>query len=416
MASKNKKHKKPLTKAQKKKRTRRTLLIVEVVVLLLLVAFLYAWLKLGLIDFKKVDNVKKNNLKEETEEQLKGYTTLAFFGVDNRSNGNYESGMSDVIMVCAINNEKNAEGKREVRLMSVYRDTAMDVDGEGNIQKANYAFNHGGVENSINMLNRNLDLDIQDFVIVDFKAVTDAVNAVGGVEIELTQEEADYTNTYIAEVAAVTGEEGQYVSAGLQNLSGVQATAYCRVRYTAGGDLKRAERQRTVLMKLAEKAQNASIGELNNLITAIFPEISTSLDLTEILSLAKDAKSYILAGTAGYPFSMTTGSFGSAGSLDIPCTVTANVTAAQYYLYGNDDYTPSETVSQINDLIYSIGGYTEEDALDYGFGTLETLVNQWRAERGDEPIVTENTDGTTEDTTDGYTDGTYDDGTGGTGY
>ena len=364
--------KKKLTKRQKMRRRRKRILIAEGLVLVLLVGFLFAWLKLGLINFDNIGEMATNDLDEETQAMLSGYTTIALFGVDNRSNGNYESGNSDSIMICSINNET-----KEVKIVSVYRDTVFDVDGDRKFRKANYAYNHGGAEEAIEMLNRNLDLDIQDYVAVDFNALVEAVDAVGGVEITLTQDEIDIIEEkgYMNEVASVTGHTDEIVSLspGTQTVNGVVATAYCRIRYTSGGDFARAERQRTVVSQLIEKAQSASLTQLNALINAVFPDISTSLSLTQLISLASAMKDYTLADTTGFPFALQTATWSSSvGSVDVPCTLESNVKELYAYLYDDDDYEPSAVVQDISDEIASQTGYDETDAVDYGYGTTQT--------------------------------------------
>ena len=180
---------KKMTRSQKRRKRRKTILIIEVIVLLLLLAGLFLWLKVGLINWDDLKNLKTNNLNEETQDLLDDYTTIALFGVDNRSTGNYDSGNSDSIMICSINNNS-----KEVKLVSVYRDTCLDVDGDETFRKCNYAYNHGGPQEAIEMLNRNLDLNIQKYVSVDFYALAEAVDALGGIEFEITVEEASYLN------------------------------------------------------------------------------------------------------------------------------------------------------------------------------------------------------------------------------
>ena len=104
------------------------------------------------------------------------------------------------------------------------------------------------------MLNKNLDLDITDFVTVDFNAVIKAVDLLGGIDIDLTDEEVKWLNAYLIETSQVTGVSYENVAAsGTQHLSGIQAMAYCRIRYTEGWDYKRTERQRLVLEKILQR-------------------------------------------------------------------------------------------------------------------------------------------------------------------
>lgn len=375
----NKKHKR-MTKRQRMRKRRRRLFVIECFALVFLVAFLFAWLKLGLINFDRLGLIAANNLDDKTKEMLEGYTTIAFFGVDNRSNGEYESGNSDSMMICNIDNET-----KEVKVLSLYRDTTFEVDGDGTYYKCNYAYNHGGPKEAIEMMNRNLDLNIQDYVAVDFNALVEAIDAVGGVEITLTQQEIDVMDEkgYMGEVAYVTGHMDEVVtlSPGTQTVNGVVATAYCRIRNTAGDDFARAERQRTVLTQLIQKAQSASFSELNDLIDGVFPKISTSLSLKQMLGLASAMKDYELVDTCGFPFSMAAADWDEAGKkVVVPCTLSGNVTALYQYLYNESDYKPTETVQSISSYIEEETGLDESDAVDYGYGPEQTETEQTESE------------------------------------
>ena len=364
MATKRKKKKKPLSKAQIKKRRQKTFLIIEFIVLILVLVVFFAWLKLGKIDWATIKDLRTNTLDEETKVVLSGYTTLAFFGVDNRNVGNYDSGNSDSIMIAVINNDT-----KEVRIVSVYRDTFLDT-GEGNLHKCNYAYNHGGVEAAMEMLNANLDLDIQDYVAVDFKALADAVDAVGGIDLEdgLTAEEAGIMNgSYISYTAEIVGKEGIEVTEGQKHLDGVQALSFCRVRYTKGGDFERASRQREVLGLLAEEMKQASLTELNALIDVILPEGSTSLYPSEVLTLATAMQDYTIVETRGFPFDMRDGKFGNKGDVVVPCTLETNVQKLYEYLYDDTTHISSNELKSISESIQTYTGFGEEDALDYGY-------------------------------------------------
>lgn len=357
-----KKEKQSLSRKQIRRRRRRRLLIFEVILLTALVAGLFVWTKFGMIGYDTIQEVRTNEMDQETQQMLKGYTNIALFGVDNRSNGDFDTGHSDSIMVCSINNDT-----QEVRLLSVFRDTLLEVK-EDSLQKATNAYQYGGPQGAIEMLNTNLDLDITDYVSVDFNALTAAVDAVGGVEIELTDEEAKIMNVnYIPEVARVTGNPANLVSGGLQTLDGVQATSYCRVRYTSGNDFKRAERQRTVVSKLVEKAKQASIIELNDLINAVFPNISTSMSASELISLAKEYKDYELVDTTGFPFEKRTATLKSKGSVVVPTTLESNVKEMYVYLFDDSEHVISDTVHDLSEQIISISGFNEDDTVDYGY-------------------------------------------------
>ena len=359
------KKKKRLTKQQMRRRKQKRILKIEFSVLVLLLLVLFVWVKFGKIDFASLKNLATNNLDADTKALLDGYTTIALFGVDNRSNGDYDTGNSDSIMICSINNDT-----KEIRIVSVYRDTFMDVDGDGTLKKCNYAYNHGGVENAIEMLNRNLDLDIQNYVTVDFYALSEAVDAVGGITLPegLGEEEAGYVNSYIPEVASVTGKAANMVSAGQTQLDGVQAVSYCRVRYTSGGDFKRAERQRTVVNALVNEVKQANVFELNSLVDGILPYISTSLSAKNVIGMATAMQDYTLADTHGFPFHMRTETYGkNPGSVDVPCTLESNVDELYQFLFGEENHTASSDLKEISDSIVNYTGFGESDAVDYGY-------------------------------------------------
>lgn len=350
--------------SSRRRRRRKIILIVEVIVLLLLLAGLFVWFKFGMINFDNISDISMNNLNSETEEVLEGYTTVALFGVDNRTSGNYDVGNSDSIMVCSIDNKT-----KEVRIVSVYRDAYLDT-GDDTFHKANYAYNHGGVESALAMLNRNLDLDIQEYVAVDFAALVDAVDAVGGVDLDegLSKAEVQDMNidhAYVYEVAEISGKKATPVETGQTHLNGVQATAYCRVRYT-DSDFVRTQRQRTVLTKLVEKAKKASVSELNALVDAIFPEVSTSLSMKEILALAAGYSEYELVDTKGYPFDKKGTTLGKKGYVVVPCTLESNAIELHEFLYADENYVPSDDLSKLSKEIINNTGFDKDDALDYG--------------------------------------------------
>ncbi|MCR5639875.1 MAG: LCP family protein [Lachnospiraceae bacterium] len=363
--SSNSGRRRPSKKAQRKKR-RRIILIVEILVLLILLVVAFAYLKLGMInqdvDFNEED-VAVNDLDAESVEALKGYKNIALFGVDNRKVGNYESGNSDTIIICSVNQET-----KEVKLTSVFRDTILDV-GNDNLRKCNYAYNSGGPEAAISMLNRNLDLNIKDYVAVDFKALVDVVDDLGGLEMTITDEEAQImNNSYITFTEDTVGKSGtELVSGGTQTLDGVQVVSYCRIRYTDGGDFHRASRQREVIGLIVEKAKKANPVTLNNIINHVFPEISTSLSTTEMLGYAKDLTSYELVSQNGFPYDKYSDTFDGFGSAVAPCTLETNVKKLYLELFGEEDHQVSSTVSNISQQVQNATGTNESSAADYGF-------------------------------------------------
>ena len=276
----------------------------------------------------------------------KGYTNIALFGVDSRDGNLGKGNRTDCIIVASLNNET-----KEVKMISVYRDTLLDLS-DGTLQKCNAAYSYGGPTQAVNMLNMNLDLDIQKYVTVDFGAIADAIDLLGGVEIEIKEEEIQYLNKFVQETADSAGKEAHRVeTAGLQLLDGVQATTYARIRSTAGGDFTRTERQRLVIEKIVEKAKNADLMTLNSIIDKVFPQVATNFTLSDILYYAQAYTEYQLSGNMGFPQDKSTDTISGLGSIVIPENLASNVSALHQFLYGVNDYSPSSKVNSISEKI-----------------------------------------------------------------
>lgn len=313
--------------------------------------------------FFKVDVTKvgKVNMDEEVisqsinetvaeNEQMSGYTNIALFGVDARDGELTKNTRSDTIIIASIN---NANG--EIKLCSVYRDTYLNLSNDS-YTKCNAAYAEGGPEQAISMLNMNLDMDIKNFITIGFRGLTDVVDALGGVPIEVTDAEIPHLNNYQSTMASELGLKYTPVnSAGLQTLNGLQATAYCRIRYTAGDDFKRAERQRTVLMACLDKAKGMDFSKLEEVANKTFNETYTSLDLTEILALLKNIANYEVVGNNGFPEESMrlTGTIGKKGSCVIPSDLSSNVKWLHEFLFDDSEYTVSPDVQKYSDKIKS---------------------------------------------------------------
>lgn len=324
-----------IARKRKKQKRKLILFVLELLCLFALLVGLYIWSSIG-------------KIADE------GYTNIAIFGLDNRESGNYENGHSDTIMVASVNNET-----KEISLISVYRDTYLMV-GEDTYSKANAAYYKGGVDQAVEMLNTNLDLDITEYVCVDWAALVEAIDALGGVEIEVTAQEAELINAYLFEIDAMTGQTTEYVyGEGVKTLTGAQATSYARIRSTAGDDFKRTSRQRIVLDAMLTKAKDASVFTLLEICNAVFDDISTSLSLSDITGLAWHVKEYQLIASEGFPFEQTTKVISGTGDSVIPATLESNVSALHLYFFGIEEYEPSDTVKEISDTIVEKTGVNE---------------------------------------------------------
>ena len=332
---------------KKKRKKKKILFAVELIVLLFLAMGLFAAVKLG-----KMDRVSlKNILINDGVGAQSGYRNIVIYGVDSREGQLTKDSHSDTIVICSIN--KNT---KEVKMVSVYRDTYLD-NTNGEFRKATECYFFGGPERSINMLNKNLDLDITDYVTVNFNAVVEAVDLIGGIDLDVTEEEIQWINGYQEENYAVTGAEPVLVtSAGYQHLNGTQTLAYCRIRYTDGYDFKRTERQRTVLTKIFEKAKSQGVPTMLSLADTMMPSISTSLSNTELIELLTSMGSYTLGENTGFPFDQYPINDSYAGDCVVPVNLANNVTKLHAFLFGEENYVPSQTVQDIsNQIIYNTG-------------------------------------------------------------
>ena len=343
----------------KRKRQRmKILLLIFMIFLIIILAGVAFVTSFVTSKFQKMDRIEldheviqSNELTEETKKNMEGYRTLALFGLDNRSNGNFERGNSDTIIVASIHNKTG-----KISMISVYRDTYLDL-GDGSFNKANAAYNKGGPAQAIKMLNKNFDLNITDYVSVDFNALVDVVDMLGGIELEVTEEEVGYLNGYVDEIVSVTGKQSSHISSGVQVLDGTQATAYARIRYTTGWDYKRTERQRIVLTKIFEKAKQSDISTLNKMLNEILPEVSTSLSTAELLSMIADIPKYNMGENAGFPFEKESADVGNVSYAVVPVNLQKNVTELHKFLFEGENYTPSATVVELSQTISAKSGY-----------------------------------------------------------
>lgn len=367
--------KKPLTKKQKRilqrRRRRRILFGIEIFILLILIGGVFIYAKLGKmnftdLDFSKIDvntGVSDNNV-------MKGYTTIGLIGLDGRD-GKLKSGVrSDTMIIASINNDT-----KKVKLVSVYRDTYLrigeDSEGNGQYNKANAAYAKGGPEQFLSMLNTNLDLNVTDFVSVDFQAVAEAVELLGGIDVELKEEEVVHLNNYCVETSKVTGMDYTPLEekAGVHHLNGVQTVSYARIRYTSGNDFRRAARQREVIYKIVEKAKNSDIATLSKILDKVFPKVYTSFTKAEILQMGMSMMSYDIEDQTGFPFDHLYGERvkDAMGGLDVvlPVTLESNVIKLHEFLYPEDSYTPSDEVKAYSQRIVDKSGFGDESRLDH---------------------------------------------------
>ena len=356
-----------------RKKRRKVLFILEIIVLLLFIGGLYVYgqisAKLDKIDIQETDLQEQDIVTNDQAPQMTGYTTYALFGLDHRSrNEKLNTENSDTIIIASINNDTKA-----VKLVSVYRDTLLNVKDD-TYSKANAAYALGGPAQAVNMLNTNLDLNITDYVSIDFDALVTVVDCLGGLDIPLSYAEIVHMNNYCVETAEETGKsctpvelpepkpEDQEAIVGTYHLNGVQATSYCRIRYTASLDMGRTERQRRVIQMIVDKAKKAGLSTIFDIMDQVFPMVKTSVSKTEILKLIPAMIGYCIDETTGFPQDYKFATV--KGSVIVPTTLDSNVLKLHQFLYGNTNYTPTQDVLNKSAQIAAIvgGGQVQDTA------------------------------------------------------
>lgn len=302
------------------------------------------------------DQNSENPTEAKSSSHMTGYRNIALFGVDSREKALTKNTRSDTIIIASIK-----EDTGEVKLCSVYRDTYLNLSND-QYNKCNAAYAKGGPIQAINMLNMNLDMNITDFVTIGFDGLIDVIDSLGGVEVNVLDSEIVHLNNYQISMVGkstdgetFTADAGKdytpVKSAGRQVLNGLQATAYCRIRYV-GNDFQRAERQRSVIMAILDKAK-ANPSKLPSVAESLFDEVYTSLDLSEIISLLTDISKFTIVDQAGFPQTekLAVGNIGSKGSCVVPLDLKDNVSWLHKFLFGVDNYEPSDAVKSYSEKV-----------------------------------------------------------------
>lgn len=379
--------KKNYKKSRKYKKMRRRKIIfgIEITVLLILsgILFVYAWINRSM-DKMNQDTLDSSQIQINSEvkantdlSQMSGTQVIALVGVDARGvEGSElaESMNSDTIILCCIDHDK-----QEIRMVSIMRDTWMNMakytDEYYEFDKANSAYNRGGPESMLSMLNTNLDFALTDYVTVNFKALADAIDVLGGLDIEMTNAECVHANNYNREVSEAQGVEYEAIPydedlgddySEVRHVSGALATSYARIRYGGGDDAKRTSRQRIVINLMVQKLkQNPT--KIPEILDKVMGNVSTSLTKNEILELGMHAVTYTMGTSYAYPFQLCYGENvvnALCEDVVIPVTLEFNVRELHEYLYPGLSYEPSAAVTEYSDYIARKSGY-DEDMIGY---------------------------------------------------
>lgn len=314
------------------------IVLVLLIILAIIVGGTFAFVHSKLSKMQQVDlNEDDLNVSAQAEQQLAEYRNIAIFGVDSRDDSYDKGNRSDCIIIASINNKT-----KEVKLISVYRDTYVQIEGHG-LDKITHAYSYGEAPLAIKTLNTNLDLNIKEFATVNFDVVKETVDYIGGISMPITSEE-------VGHISGIT-------KPGTYTLTGEQALAYSRIRYASGGDYKRTERMRDVLTAVANKVKTLNISQLNGFVDAILPKVYTNITSADIFSMMPSIASYKITDSIGWPYET------KGITLDrwygIPVTLENNVKRLHQEAFDEADYTPSETVKDISNQIIEKTGYSK---------------------------------------------------------
>lgn len=345
------------------RRKKHLIIAAEILVIIMMVlggAFWYIYHRtfgsMQKIEFDE-DQVQNLSLSEEQIEEMKGYMTVACFGVDSRSeHGKMNVGKgtnSDVNIIANIDLESG-----EIKLVSVFRDSYLNINDKNSYNKINAAYAQGGPEQAVKALNKNLGLNITEYATFNWKAVADAINILGGVDVELSDAEFSWINAFVTETVNETGIASVPVAhAGNVHLDGVQAVAYGRIRYS-DTDYARTERQRIIIQKAFEKAKKADWATLNNILQTVMPQLATNLNIADLVPLARNITKFHIGETAGFPSARGEQDVGKIGDCVIPQTLEYNVKLLHQFLFGEEDYEVPSNVKEYSNHIAQVTGLT----------------------------------------------------------
>lgn len=283
--------------ARKKENNRRkTKIIVIVTIILVIIAsviavpYFYLHHQMSKVNTVKIPTsnealgINKNVFKPTNKAD--DIVNILLFGVDTRD-VEKRKGSADSIIILSVD-----KTHKKIKLSSIMRDSIVDMQGQGDMEglnqdRVNYSFDYGGAPLTIKTINENYEMNIKNFVKVDFIALEKLIDAIGGVPINITAEEVPMANGSISEIANIKKVTPRYIKkAGLQNLNGAQAVAYSRIRYVGNMDFERTQRQRTVLTEIFKKLSKTSLSDIPKVADAILPNVETSLGQSDIISLA----------------------------------------------------------------------------------------------------------------------------------
>jgi LCP family protein required for cell wall assembly len=353
---------KPVVKKRKKsKKSGRGLKAATAIALILVLAItgtVFAGITIAKNTLDNVGRIKIDpdaiGINPGVDEELSNYRNIALLGIDSRDMDSDSGVRSDAIIIASINEETG-----EIKLFSVYRDTMLDLGEDVGLDKVTHAYYYGGAEKVLYTLNKNLDLNIKEVAVVNWKAVADTVDALGGIEIEILDSEISEMNKYIHDTQNnIGGSDEEIKEAGKQTLNGVQAVTYARIRKDAlTGDYRRNERMKIVVKATFEKAMQMDVDALKTISSDILPQIKTNMSSRDMLGLIMNIASYEMTDSVGWPFDTSGWTAYNGAWCGVPVTLESNVAELHSKYFGQKGYTPTKTVQEISAEISARTGY-----------------------------------------------------------
>lgn len=341
---------------KKKYRLNKFKLFRNILILILILAIAGTGLFFSLTgNFDKINTTNANfAISDQVADELSGYRNIAILGVDARADEGYDGSRTDAIIVMSI---KKSNG--DIRLISVMRDSYLKMgyfEGEPILDKITHAHHYAGGMNTVAALNQSMDLNIKEFVIFNWKAVADAVDCFGGIEINVKANEIEDLNKYGNETAMnVGGEYKKITKTGVQTLDGVQATTYCRIRKSSGGDEGRGQRYKKVVAAVMKQAIKQP-WKLSELSKTVFPNIRTNMSQTDMFSAVLRAPGYEIKKSISWPKEYYSGYLSDGIAYVVPTTLESEVQDLYKKAFGLDNYSVSGTCRQISDEIINDTG------------------------------------------------------------
>lgn len=346
-------------KSGKKGRKSGRPLKIALIAVLILVLGIGGIIAAGLTVVKStLDNVGRIELDPEmiginpqVDAELSNYRNIALLGIDARDMSSDENVRSDAIIIASINKETY-----EIKMFSVFRDTLLDLGDDVGLDKVTHAYYYGGPTKVLYALNKNLDLNVKEVVVVNWKAVADTVDALGGIDVEIQDSEINEMNKYIHDTYVnIGGSDKKIESAGMQTLNGNQAVTYARIRKDAiTGDYRRNERMKIVVKAAFDKAKEFDISAIKKISNEILPEIKTNMSSSDMLGMVLKLNSFSMTDSEGWPYDV--GSWSNGGWYGPPVTLSSNVTKLHEQFFAQDGYTPTEDVQSISERISATTG------------------------------------------------------------